>query len=301
MDEKAVDLGRWGCELELDKDRQVGAGDPARLARSVAGGADLRVVTSFRHNEHVEIGSEDDQVVNEVSDFPVTYLVDEHWVAGAMTLRQPVFLREDFGPPSMSFFLYNQDGTQAVARPYLTSRRAEETFTAGQDVGGDRLLRLGEFDLGTNAPSSSFVYRFDHYRFVTRRRWREVASTSADGQVLSGCIDELGSAVRSGQGIKVAVSNFSPSPESDVSSFQTMVRLTSSYSYTRDRRLIGLTMPLVRVRPSMPMGYSSGGWDFGWALVSTNGLVNYRRCDPQTLRFTDTRSHHSIRWFTSES
>jgi hypothetical protein len=48
-----------------------------------------------------------------VAEFRVTYLLDDSWSAGIMTLRQPVELPEGFGPrPSLSCFLYNQDGSQ---------------------------------------------------------------------------------------------------------------------------------------------------------------------------------------------
>lgn len=57
-----------------------------------------------------------------------------------MTLRQPIELTEGFGErPSMSFFLYNQDGRQAIARPYLdgggvTGRVGESPFQPPADA-----------------------------------------------------------------------------------------------------------------------------------------------------------------------
>ena len=55
--------------------------------------------------------------------FAVTYLVHGDsgpWVAGVMTQRQPIECPTGFGPrPSLSLFLYNQDGHQAIARPFL--------------------------------------------------------------------------------------------------------------------------------------------------------------------------------------
>lgn len=59
---------------------------------------------------------------------PITYrevegslcLFEKSWSAEIMTMRQPVSLPRCFGTrSSMSFFLYNQDGRQAIARPYL--------------------------------------------------------------------------------------------------------------------------------------------------------------------------------------
>jgi hypothetical protein len=58
--------------------------------------------------------------------------------------------------------------------------------------------------------------------------------------------------------------------------------------------------PLVRVRPIVPMRYTSLGWDFGWLMVRSDGHVVYRRCDPYTLKFSDHVSHRAIRWFVLE-
>lgn len=45
--------------------------------------------------------------------------------AGSMISRQPVERPEGFGPrPSRSCFLYNQDGSQAIACPYLDDHSA---------------------------------------------------------------------------------------------------------------------------------------------------------------------------------
>jgi hypothetical protein len=54
--------------------------------------------------------------------------------------------------------------------------------------------------------------------------------------------------------------------------------------------------PVVRIRPAVPMRYSSDAWDFGWLMIRTDGHTVYRRCDPHTLQFTDHVSQHGIRW-----
>ena len=110
----------WTSVLELDESRAVRSGSGSALCDAIGRGADLRIATEFRYDEHVDVTSDNAEVVQEVAEFRATYLVDDRWVAGIMTLRQPVDLPAQFGPrPSMSFFLYNQDGTQAIARPYL--------------------------------------------------------------------------------------------------------------------------------------------------------------------------------------
>src|SRR5262245_47781907 len=108
------------CVLELNTDRSIRSGSERALVDAIARGADLHVVTQFRFNEHIDVRSADDSPLREVMKFPVTYLIDDRWVAAIQNSRQPVSLPEEFGPrPSMSFFLYNQNGDQAVARPFL--------------------------------------------------------------------------------------------------------------------------------------------------------------------------------------
>jgi hypothetical protein len=109
----------WTCALTLDASRQTIAGSEIALTDAIRRGADLRVYTEFRHNQHIDTTSANDELVREVAEFAVTYLVDDRWTAGLMSQRQPVSLPDGFGPrPSMSFFLYNQDGHQAIGRPH---------------------------------------------------------------------------------------------------------------------------------------------------------------------------------------
>ena len=106
--------------LTLNSDRSVRSGSTTDLVDAIRRGADLRIGTAFRHNEHIDTKSSSNELIEEVAEFRQTWLLDDRWAAGIMTLRMPVELPEGFGPrPSMSFFLYNQDGTQAIARPYL--------------------------------------------------------------------------------------------------------------------------------------------------------------------------------------
>ena len=126
-DEESAQGNRWRLALTLDKQRQRVGGSEEALADAIRRGADLRIYTEFRHNEHVDRESNNPELVQEVSDFRVTYLLEDRWTAGIMNLRQPVGLVEDgFGPrASMSFFMYNQNGLQAIARPYLDGKPDE--------------------------------------------------------------------------------------------------------------------------------------------------------------------------------
>jgi hypothetical protein len=286
--------GLWTPALELSADRAVTAGSPELLAAAVRRGADLRVYTEFRHGEHIDPGSADRQLVREVSDFPVTYLVDDRWTAGVMTLRQPVSLsHEGFGRPSMSFFLYNQDGSQGIARPFLDGGGPEprpDHSAMPKYAEGER------WDDDTTAPSSAFVYRFERYRFLVRDRWRQLLHTDGDGAVVSGSLGALTAATDTGATLKVGVRGLiDDHPEHEL-----FVECGPLYHYTETPLLVAETRPLVRVRSSAPLAYRSGGWDFGWLIVRSDGRCHYLRYDPYTLAPEQQERRLAVRWFADE-
>ena len=290
----------WRCALELDSKRNVAAGSTADLADAIGRGADLRIYTEFLHNEHIDVDSPNRECIREVAEFGVTYRVDQKWVAGIMSLRQPIELPIGFGPrSSMSFFMYNQDGTQAIARPHLDGGPAETTFGPSPPQPPRNMPKyhlLDNWDAGTNAPSQNFVYDFDRFRYCVNDSWREVLSHSANGEVVSGSLDELVEAFSSGSAIKLGIGNLCADLGAD-SDHEVFVHGGSAYYYTDQKLFIIGSHPLVRVRPSVPMRYTSRGWDFGWLMLRSDGHVVYRRCDPYTLKFSDHVSHHAIRWF----
>ena len=101
---------QWQCALSLDAKRRPDSGSADNLSRMIRAGADLRVGTAFRHNEHIEPSSDSDELIREVMDFRITYLIKDRWVAGIENLRMPIALPDGFGPrESMSFFLYNTE------------------------------------------------------------------------------------------------------------------------------------------------------------------------------------------------
>ena len=63
----------WESAMKLDEDRAtVLSGSTSRLQEMVASGSDIRVVTQFRHNEHVDAASANAELVLEPSSFPIT-------------------------------------------------------------------------------------------------------------------------------------------------------------------------------------------------------------------------------------
>jgi hypothetical protein len=204
--EKAAEVvANWKTLYALDSNRRPISGSSTALSAAIRNGADLRVYTEFRHNEHIDAKSTSTETVQELGDFRVTYLIEDTWVAGIINLRQPINLPNGFGPrKSMSFFLYNQDGSQAIARPHLDGDRV--LARQREDFSG--LLKyhlLEDIDIDTLSPSQQFAYDFDVYRFHVCDDWREVLSHSEDGTVLSGSAEELVDQFARGRYVKVAV------------------------------------------------------------------------------------------------
>jgi hypothetical protein len=295
----------WDRILELDNNRQIVSGSHEALAAAIARGADLRIATEFFHDEHIDTSSDNHERIREVAQFAVTYLIDHRWAAGIMSLRQPIELPAGFGArPSMSFFLYNQDGRQAIARPHLDGGPATETLGPSPNLAPAKMPKYhveSSWDAGSNAPSQNFVYDFESFRYFVCDRWREVLAHDAQGRVERGSVKELAEAAASGAVLKIAVAGLcddlvtgtNPLPH------ELFVEIGSAYEYTRQNLFIAGTHPVIRVKPAIPLRYESRGWDFGWLMARSDGHVVYRRCDPYMLKFEDRAGRYPLRWFVA--
>jgi hypothetical protein len=289
--------------LELDHNRTITTGSEKALADAIRRGADLRIGTQFLHGEHIDPDSGSTEIVEEVAEFGITYLIDDHWSAGVMNLRQPVSLTPGFGPgSSMSFFMYNQNGEQAIARPYFEDSpagRQREAKLAKPSPTMPKSHVIDAVDHDSNAPSQNFIYEFEVFRYWVCDDWQEVFSHSADGQT-DGSIDALEEAVIAGSEVKVGIRGLCADLMADGESppaHEVFVRIGACYHYMEKRRLTAGTHPLVRVRPAAPMRYASKGWDFGWLVCRTDGFVERRLYDPYTLTSTDSQTQCAMRWF----
>lgn len=297
-------MADWTCALELDVHRTVVAGSGEALCEAIGRGADLRIYTEFRYNEHRDVDSENPEIVREVSDFRVTYLVEGRWVAGIMSLRQPIQPPDGFGPrPSMSFFMYNQDGRQAIARPHLDGGPLKGMPGRSPADPHDEMPKYHEeeaWDGETNAPSSNFVYEFERYRFWVLDEWEEVLAHEADGTVTAGSLQGLCEAFSQGRDVKVGVRGLCAdlaSEGDDAPDHEVFVQTGPGYYQTETRLFSAGTHPLIRVKPGIPMRYESRGWDFGWVLARTDGVVPSLIYDPYTLRARRERRRYAVRWF----
>ena len=299
-------MSKWSCVLKLKNDLSISTGSQAALCEAIRRGADLRIFTSFIHNEHVDPDSDNAQLVEEVCEFPCTYLVDDRWAAGIMTWRQPVnpsYTSTRFnGPPSMSFFLYNQDGRQAIARPYLDGRKVTGKTGSSQLSSSytPKYRPLDNWDTGTNAPSENFIWYFEEFRYFVRDDWEEVLSHKEDGTVNSGSVEKLTEAFGKGCELKAAIRGLCDELAENADNamdHEVFVPVGASYYYTDEKLFIAGTHHLLRVGPAIPLSYSSKNWDFGWVIVRTDGLTVLRICDPYTLKFADSERHCAIRWF----
>lgn len=299
---------RWRCVFALDENRTQIAGSESDLVAAVRNGADLRVGTGFRHNEHIDVGSSCREQIHEFIDFRVTYLLDDRWSAGICNLRMPVQLPDGFGPrESMSFFMYNQDGQQAVARPHLdgafpigSSLPSEGANDESSFAQMPRYQELDRWDDDTNAPSRNFIYKLDYYNFCVSDNWKEVVSHDADGRINSGSVDDLVEAFHTGAELKVAIRGLCDDLRQgggNALNHEVFVHLGSCYYYTKSKLFIGATHPVVRIALAIPLVYRSRAWDFGWLLPRTDGHLARWLCDPHTLKFRKSASRHAMRWF----
>ncbi len=221
-----------------------------------------------------------------------------------MTLRQPISLPDGFGPrPSMSFFMYNQDGQQAIARPFLDGPPAQGTMGPSpldDHSAMPKYHQQDSFDAGTNAPSSNFIYDFNVFRYLVRDDWQVVLAHEADGTVRSGSVDDLGDAFSAGCELKVGIrgicADLAASPGEAID-HEIFVNVGSGYYYTAQKLFIGGTIPAVRVRPAVPMRYTSKGWDFGWLMPRSDGFCARLLNDPYTLQFHRSSGRYAMRWF----
>lgn len=294
----------WQHVLTLDASRTIVDGNPQALRKAISRGADLRIYSEFRHNEHINPASGSDELVRETMDMRATYLIDGRWCAGAITLRQPVELPHGFGPrPSLSLFLYNEDGQQAIARPFIDGPPVPGA--RGQSPTADygdmpKYHELDRWDDETNAPSSNFVYQFDTLRYYIRDDWQLALHHSSDGEVISGSHQEMADAFARGVEWKIGISglcdDLAPVGENALA-HEVLIQAGSCYLYTDQQLLIGSSHPLVRVRPAIPLRYETGAWDYSWLVARTDGNVARLVYDPYTLESSRAETQSAIRWF----
>lgn len=294
----------WKNVLTLDATRNVVAGRPQDLREAIARGADLRIYSEFRHNEHIDTTSDSDELILETMDMRATYLIDNRWAAGISTLRQPVELPSGFGPrPSLSLFLYNEDGGQAVARPYLDGPPVLGERGSSLLVDHGDMPKYHEFDRwddGTNAPSSNFAYDFDTLRYFVRDDWKFVVHHAANGEIISGSRAEMLDLFASGVEWKLGVRNLCAdltAPGEESLPHEVFIQAGACYLYTQQPLLIASSHPVARVRSAMPMRYETAAWDYCWLVARTDGHVARLSYDPYTLQTSRKAMHYEVRWF----
>ncbi|MGE3314128.1 MAG: hypothetical protein AB7O26_03350 [Planctomycetaceae bacterium] len=293
----------WQPLLTLDSSQRITAGAPEQLRSAIARGADLRIYSEFRHNEHIDVASQNDELVRETMDMRATYLIDGRWCAGIITLRQPVELPVGFGPrPSLSLFLYNEDGSQAIAWPFLDGQPQPGPHGQSPPADHSAMPKYREHDCwddGSNAPSSNFTYDFETIRYFVRDDWRLVLHHSKEGDVIAGSRDEMAELFARGVEWKIGITGLcddlaepGESPPHEV-----FIQAGSCYLYSRQNLLIAASHPLARVRPAIPLRYKSDNWDYAWLVARTDGHVARLSYDPYTLSPSRAESHHEVRWY----
>lgn len=315
IDSFAMSTHSWRCLLELRPDRSIAAGAPAALCDAIRRGADLRVYTEWIYEEHVapELPHPDPRhngLLQEIIDMRETMLVDDRYVAGITTLRQPILPFEGFNPnaaPRTSFFMYGMDGQQACANVMLDG--AVPSAAPGQSQiipgpgHGSKMQASEANDAGTRGPSRNFIYDFEVYRYFVRDDWTPILAHDANGQITAGSWEAFHEAHRQGREFKVGITNLcadlnhGSAPTSARVSHEVFTNLGSGWIHTRLKRYEVLTHPLVRVKPVIPMKYKPGGWDVAWIYLTTAGQAWVRSLNPYSRVFRDDETRLACRWF----
>lgn len=288
--------------LELDSRRQIVSGSTKRLNQAIAAGADLRVSTGFRHNEHIDVTSTDNQLIVETSAFAQTVLIDGIWSAAFMTLRQPVSLRSGFGSPNaLSLFLYNQDGSQALARLNLDGTADMAIPPENPAAGFQKMHVFGVFDSDTSGASRNFIYDFDFYRYLADDGFEELYENDADGGRRGGSVDSLADAYARGRAIKVSLRGISKVLWGDTGhEDEIFIPCGSSYYYTQDRLMITNTLPFVSVPAGIPLQYQSRSYRYCWAVTRTDGRTEIRCLNPFDGTWQTKAAALPGRWFAAK-
>lgn len=288
--------------LSLDRERKAVKGSVELLNGKIRNGADLRICTGFLHNEHIDVGSEDDQMVNEASAFPETVLVDGKWSACFMTVRQPVALRDGFGyPNSLSLFLYNQDGRQALARWVMDGTTAKSIRKDTERFGMRKMHTMDIFDSDTPGVSKNFIYDFEYYDFIVNDCYEEIYANTGEDVCIKGNIGDLEDAYRCGRGIKLAVKGISGVLWGDRGhEDEIYIHCGSSFYYTKDRLMITNTLPLVSVPADIPLSYKPRSYRYCWIVARTDGRVEIRSYNPFDNLWETRAAFLPLRWFAQE-
>lgn len=287
----------WTRVLRLNEQRAVVEGSEADLAAAIGRGADLRGYTTFDYLEHMS-KPPDDGLVQEMMSFATVYLLDNARVAGIQTTRYPANGALDFNdPPSLSFFLYNADGKQGVARYYLDGRVSPPRES---DVSTDKYHVNETWDDGSPCPSANFTYDFGEYGWWVNASWQEVLAHDENGVARRGSLKNLQDAFRAGADLKVGVKGLCDylAPEgTDALAHEVFVTLHSVYNHEDAGFLGGESMPMVRVAPALPLRYETNQWDYGWILPRTDGVVNTLIVNPYTREIRQEVGRFEVRWF----
>ncbi|MDO5553299.1 MAG: hypothetical protein Q4G68_06020 [Planctomycetia bacterium] len=288
-----------GAVLELDTHRKITTGSPELLRNAVANGADLRIATGFRHNEHIDVTSQDDQLIVETSSFKQTVLINDRWVAGYMTLRQPVTLVNGFGQPnSLSLFLYNQNGQQALARVIFEDRPDSAFGKKLESEGVSKFHTFSQYDTESTGPSKNFVYDFDFYRYYVTEKYSFSYANDAKGNCKSGNFARLAQASEHGKTIKVGIRGISSYlwPEYQATD-EIFIPCGSHYYYAKKKLMVASTEPFVVIPATIPLEYRANALRYCWAIVQSDASATIRSYDPIAKEWHDYQTSLPVRWF----
>lgn len=252
----------------LDRQRNLLSGNEGDLVAAIRRGANSRIYTEFRYNEHIDPSSENRGIIQKLSKSchlssrrPLDGGNHDATAAGVdtTTVRSTdIFIT----------FMYNQNGLQACALTYLDKQPAVGN-PGLSPINSVQMLKYHEhesWDEGTCSPSSNFVYDFEKYRYFVRDEWQDVLSHQEDGIVVSRSLKGLADALHDGAEVKVAFRQLccelteNPREAMDHEGF---IQAGWCYFHTITKQFVAALHPLVRIAPDIPLRYCAKNWDLG--------------------------------------
>ena len=248
----------WVLALEQNRKSIVTRGTVAATAEAVRRGADLRLFLIAQDYE-------------ETLYFQQTYAGEDDAFAGMMTHHHSYGHRGSLAEhPYFSFFKYDTSGTFSQVKWMLDNRTFDE----------------------------SQPYPYGIYRWYVCDRWRVVYEHDADGERVSGDLDELKEHLREGRSLKVGVKQWFGVQDGDPSGPEHLSFLSIMQPLIADGHVGANCDFVLSGAPQWPFVWKDGlavGMVWPW----TSGQVICHFAEPGQLPFRRTRVHRAMQWLVS--
>ena len=250
----------WTLALEQNQDLSVAHGSADDVAAAVRRGADLRLYMTTETYE-------------ETLYFHQTYAGEGDAFCGFMTHHHSYDHRgSPAEQPYFSLFKYD------------TSGRFDQT----------------KWMLGNEIYDDSKAYPYGVYRWFVDDRYRLVYEHDADGQKMSGDLEELKELVRLGRTIRVGIRHLAGLADDDTSGPSHISFLTTMQPLIKDGHVLSNSEFVLIGPPKWPYTFAGDGVHFAMMRPSTGGEFVSYVVRPGELPFERQLPRRGMQWLGAE-